>query len=197
MKAFVSKLGQILLLVLLTPFLLLGAILALLYIPVDHIRYKRSHYYKDFGLRYHVFVGISPYYRLYEVIKKNDLPIRYIKTTGDGEHIAHGYFLYGDTLIFNDFSNVYYNDDENLWVYEFEDRWISVDEMIETSIDDLRDRGGYDGIMKGVILIKRNSFADDDLPRAEKSGRFILYDKKCEAEALKHYISAAKKTEID
>lgn len=99
-KTFKDRLleaGIMLLLVLLIPVLVVYLIFKLLWMPVAYIKVKRSLYHKAFPSKFSLFDGLHVDSEPYAAIVENDLPVEYVKHSGD--YTYRGYFIYKDTLL--------------------------------------------------------------------------------------------------
>lgn len=99
--------------ILLSPFLSVTGIVLLIRLPFDFAAYKRSFYYRDYGLKYTFLAGMSAYIKLYEIIRRASLPIQYVRAPENGEVYAthgYGYFLRHEVLILPDLGAVWYED---------------------------------------------------------------------------------------
>lgn len=115
---FKDKLGKFfctfLVIVLIIIFIPLLLICALLYLPIDYIKFKRSRYQKDFPRKYSLFSGVHIDNKIYTLIKENNLPIEYYKC--DGDYDFEGYFLYKDALL-NFIEPFCYLKENDEWMY--------------------------------------------------------------------------------
>ena len=89
--------GIMLLLILLIPFLMLYCVFKLLWMPVTYIKTRRSAYHQDFPCKFPALGELHTDSKPYEVIKKNNLPVAYVKNQGD--YSLCGYFIYKDALL--------------------------------------------------------------------------------------------------
>lgn len=98
MRESVSKPVSAILFLLFSPFIILFGLGLLIYLPVDCLKYFNSPYRKNTNEKYYLFGGLSPYFRLYNIISKNRLPIDFYRDT-NVEINSYGYFVYKNTLI--------------------------------------------------------------------------------------------------
>ena len=96
------------------PLLLLMLIGSIIYTPVDYIIFKRSAYQKDFPRKYKWLCGTHINNRLYTIIKKNCLPITYLRDPEDYE--MSGDFIYKDTLL-NFSEPFFYDKKREAWLF--------------------------------------------------------------------------------
>ena len=101
-------------------------------LPFDYVKYKNSHYHKDFP---HKISWWNPYHddsEFYETIKENDLPIEYIKWSEDYDD--KGYFVYKDILFY--FTDIFGFDKEK-------GEWFMYCESDDGEEDDGRENDAY------------------------------------------------------
>ena len=178
------------------PFLFIAVVLfsaaLMLYVPIDYIKYKKSPYYKIERKKYDTFDAVSKTFKLYNIIAKNNLPIKYINdptTEGIG-----GRFVYNKTLIIIALSDWVYKDgcwkfkidedDENLIPFG-----LTFDEDIEQEIEAANHVAGDIICEDAVILIKADMIEyPENLPWEEiNADRFIVYEEN-PLQALKNFI---------
>ena len=114
-----SKIWRTLSVIILTPIVCIILLLLLLWTPIDYIKYKFSRYYKDTKEKYSWMCAVSCYVRLYDLIKKENLPIEYHRCN-DSHVTGYGYFVYKDVLILNDYE-LSYDPEKQIWLVEIED----------------------------------------------------------------------------
>ena len=147
-------------------------------LPFDYIKYKRSLYYKNTKKKYTFFDASNQNFEVYNEINKHNLPIRFIHHPEE-KSTVYGWFVFEQTLIIVNAFNFEYNAESEKWIFstevdEEENRvLLSVDEYIETEIEDVNQALGDKVCDKAVILI-----CSDDLENAEnahKEERFLIY----------------------
>ena len=190
--------------VLLTPFILLAFVISLLWglirYPFCKAKYKKSHYFKDFGIKYAAFVYDSDFYTVYNAIKEANLPLTSVLCRDRKNRANDMLFFYGKTL-FCVYSKeeIDYDADNGNWIVEIyndrtdKDETVDIIDHINKWIDDqliahpdcpLPDRR--------VILIQPKHIAKKNRIRAMESHEFLVYDKKNIATALEKFISEQK-----
>ena len=150
--------------------------------PFDYLKYKRTQYYKNTGTKYTFLAGMSPRVKLYEVIKKEQLPIDFYRDeTGLTED---GYFLYRDTLILNDYVDLCYDEERNRWQVEIEDEYVDIQTEVNDDINRCNELLKANVCRKAVALMDGDTWEEHpDLPY-ENIAFVPVYDNKL-AEALK------------
>ena len=96
------------------PFCILLFLGAVLYTPIDYIRFKRSVYQKDYPRRYKWLCGCHTDNPIYTIVKKNKLPIAYLRFYDAYE--LPGDFILGDTVLL--FSKpFFYAKEKEAWLF--------------------------------------------------------------------------------
>ena len=101
MKKILSKIGSFFGTVFALIFALIFGVCVVFYLPIDYIKYKRSHYYKTERKKYRLFAATGMHFELYNLIAKYNLPIKYVKNPKD-DSLNCGWFVFGDTLLIID-----------------------------------------------------------------------------------------------
>ncbi len=157
---------------------------ALLKAPADWFRYRKSFFYREQGEKFRLFLCDNPQYRLYNLIRERNLPIRYIP--GNPEKPSEsGWFLYKNTLIVHDLFVMTYDAPENRWLVG------NATPLMEHVLSRLRELNrvlGREECTQMFLPIRRSEIAKKDLPRAEQDFRFVLYDKGQLGEILEAYV---------
>ena len=174
--------ATIILLIILLPLIICGAVLylvvdAVLW-PFRRISYGRSHYYRDLGLKYSQDVTKTPQYRFYNKAVKAGYPVRFPAPEPDG----YRYFTYGGTsYVFPDFDVLDRDTDTGVWQILSEDgeKWLPLDTAYERVLssgvplparilvtrDMLMDDKTKDELPSAVVLVKKLS---DPVPDIRK-----------------------------
>ncbi len=96
------------------PLMLLVLLGQFLLTPITYIRFKKSRYQKDFPRKFSLFCGVHPDNEVYTIVKKNDLPVEYIKYNEDYD--LFGYFVSGDILL-NFTEPFFYDEKKKVWLF--------------------------------------------------------------------------------
>ncbi len=158
------------------------------YLPIDYIRYKRSPYYKKVRKKYDSFAGTGRYFKVYNEILANDLPIQYIANPKD-DSLERGRLVFKDTLIIPNFFNFEYDPETGVWqdCYEDEDgkrTVMELQEFIEMEIQDANEQVGQTICKEAIVLISAKDLKDVEQAKNEK--KFLIYEKNL-PEVLKNY----------
>lgn len=134
----------------------------LLYLPVDYVRYKTSRFGREVGERYTAWKGLFGIVKLYNGIRKAELPIQY----------ADGNFLYENIMILYDVGRISYRGETGEWLIDQEN------ETQETTLTAFAEEqlARDPNCKRAVFLIDRESVDCDDLPEAERCETILLYD---------------------
>lgn len=118
MKTVLRKIGEFFSLLLALPLILLSLLFILCKAPVDYIRYRRSLYRKETGEKAHWW-PYNDYIRLYDIIKTNNLPLKYLRNTAVDIN-GDGYWIIGNAAITPDWG-LAYDEDKAKWTANEED----------------------------------------------------------------------------
>ena len=159
-------------------------------LPFDYVKYKRSLYYKNTKKKYTFFDASNDNFKIYNEINKNNLPINFIHHPKE-KSLVYGWFVFEKTLIVVNAFNFEYDAESGRWVFSTEADeeekhvLLSIDEYIETEIEEVNQALGDKVCDKAVILI-----CADNLENAEnacKEERFLIY-KNDRIERLKLFV---------
>lgn len=172
---------------------ILGAVffvlILIVYIPVDYIRYKRSLYYKNERTKYSLMEGSGIMFELYNEIFSAGLPIEFVHNPVE-DSVSSGWFVYDQTLIIPNVFCFTYDTDNGAWTYEVEDDEetkkciMSLDEYIETSMQEANELTGETICSNAIVLIHAGSIENAELARNED--KFLIYDDN-RVEVLKNF----------
>lgn len=204
-KCLAKILVVILILVILVPLGALYFLYKILTMPFAYIRHKRSLYQKDFPCRYSIWRYPHHDEKVYTVIKKNDLPIAYIKC--QTEYEMPGYFVYKDILL--DFNEPFFYDKERgLWLTELEEKsedeqpsdeelentedCLTVDEGKKRCLEDFH-RDVPDYVCNRVVMFYlrghvERGYNKGGLERMRSLGDFVVYEKGELAAAIQNFV---------
>ena len=77
MKKVLSKIFEIFLWIVAVPAVIIAGIALLLYTPIAIFKYRRSAFYRDTHHKYEMFIRNAMWFQLYEIMRKNDLPLSF------------------------------------------------------------------------------------------------------------------------
>ncbi len=158
--------------------MLLVGIGFLIYLPFDYIKYKCSLYYKHEHKKYTLFAGLSVYFKIYNIILKNDLPIKYYKLNYDS--LSQGRFIYDKILVVPDVV-LEYDEAREDWVIKINDDSHEPDikglsEYLDEEICIVNEKLGQTVCKKAVVLVEGDSGNIENVEKASDDGRFLIYD---------------------
>ncbi|MBE6718252.1 MAG: hypothetical protein E7574_03220 [Ruminococcaceae bacterium] len=142
--------------ILLIPIAVVFLLFLLVLTPIDYYKYKKSRYYKDTKEKYSWLCTVSYYIKLYDLIKKENLPIDYYRCNNDN-FTGYGFFVYKDTLILNEFDPCF-DAEKNIWLAEIEDEYVDIKGEVEAAINECNDLLKNDICKKAVVLIDKDLF---------------------------------------
>ena len=177
MKKILSKIGTFFA-------ILFGILLALfvglcfvLLLPFDYIKYKRSLFYKIERKKYKFFAGSTFYFKFYNEIAKNNLPIKYIFNPKN-EALECGWFVFDKTLLIPDTMVEYHSDIEKWFCSEYDGGRdavsVTLDEYLQQEIDNINKLLESTVCDKAVVLLDINNIENIDI--AKQESRFLIYD---------------------
>lgn len=138
-------------------FLICAAITYVFQLPKNKKEYKKSQYYKEFGLPFTISRLYSPEYRFFNSLKKRDLPVNYIRQASNGLQ----YFIYNDSLfLFPDFDQIDFNEETSEWQVNYDGDW----QDFEQAYKDIVSKVDPDALVLPVkLLVERKMFPKTDL----------------------------------
>ena len=191
------------------PLCLLLLVGAILYTPIDYIKFKRSAYQKDFPRKYKWLCGRHVDNKVYSIIKENNLPISYLRFYEDYE--LSGDFLYKDTVL--NFSQPFFFDEKKeewlFWPHNKDENEVEDDEddEVEDNTDDcLSEEESRKYILEqfnerypDIVCTKIAFFYEDKyvkgvygklaLEKMNQNNAFIVFQKGKLKETIQNYIS--------
>ena len=199
MKKILSKIGNLFGTLFGILLALILAVCVIFLLPIDYIKYKRSLYYKTERKKYRLYAGTGINFEIYNEIIKNDLPIKYIYNPND-DSLERGWFVYDNTLIIPNVFSFEYNTETKKWNYccevveddDTEKRIImSLDEYIETEVEEANELAGDNICDKAIVLIDANCIENVEFAKSEN--KFLIYDDR--EEVLKSFCNSNKNKE--
>lgn len=185
MKKLLGTIGGGVLAIVVVILLTVAVIIAL---PIDYIQYKTSHVYRKDRRKYSFFAASSSNFKTYNAALREHIPLEFVESP-QGRSFEFGYLVLGRTLVVSNVYNFNYDESAGHWVYQCENEHgelitTSLDEYIETSIDEANSDAGRVICDSVVFLIERTD--EGDLGPNEHPS-FIVYDGDV-ADALKELL---------
>ena len=148
----------------------------ILYLPIDIIKYFTSLYYKNTKERYYLFGALSSYFKLYNIIKRNNLPIAFYRNKILNIN-SYGYFVYKNILILTDY-NMIYNEDNKEFTYDIDNDSIRFDsDIVKEELKECNECIGSEICNYAIVFIEYNDIKADVQLEFENY-RFMLVDEK-------------------
>ena len=190
MKKVLNKIFEIFLWIIAIPTVLVAGLALFLYTPIDMIKYRRSAFYRDTHHKYERFIGNAMWFRLYEIMRKDNLPLSFHLHSTDED--TTGYFCYKDTLLAMDWPLEYApNQQEWFVLYDNEDHepCTPMSEALELELNAFHKNTGVNECHRAVVLADLEYIADEDRPHLAECPNIITYQgKKDLSRALKAWI---------
>lgn len=155
--------------------------------PFQIIRYRKSAFYRNLGVKFNFYIPNTYTYTLYNRIHDAGLPIEYLLPE-DPEQAADGFFLWKDTLLIHDLSEIVYSDQLQSWTVYPEDQEPLADTVADILLRVKQVRA--EEVARIVILMDREDLELGDLARAQDDPLFLLHSGSDLEQVLNHYIQA-------
>ena len=170
----------------------LCGIFAILVLPLDYRKYKRSLYYKKERRKYSLFAASGNHFALYNEILKHGLPIRYVENPNNGS-LECGWFAFEDILILLDPYGLEFDCKNSQWVFREDGETNSVmtlDELIRMELEGVNEFTGREICKYAVVLMDESCISDREKANADKRMLFYNDDR---PEVLKHLCEDPRK----
>ena len=182
--------------ILLSPVFLIILLVHILYTPIDFIIFMTSEYRRQTGQKYVWLVTTSKIFRLFSIIQKNNLDIKYYPIAGTTS--ACGYLVTGNVLI--DYDSFTFLAEDGNWYVNVEDADQKLDTVEGITLSNFEKEHGFCP-RRVVYLIEQGDIGEEEhLNKARMEKNFFIYNKK-EAGSLVHtliaIIEAAKASDTD
>lgn len=180
MKKVLQILGTIALFILIIPLLFLAGIFSLFTLPFNLIRYRKSHYYRDFGHKYSMSIFYSMRYRLYNLCMEKGIDLQMVSS--DEKDCEYGYFVHDNALIVTDIRDVYFDNEESAWGISDEDpnhedgEFLRLADLLAQAVQDVQNILHSDTPYRAVLLADALQFENDDEEFARKNKMFLVCD---------------------
>lgn len=177
-----SKIRDNIILILLLPVFILAALIALLYTPIDLVRFKTSQYSRDRKKeqgrmpKYSWLAGLSCPIRTYELFKKNGFELVTPKKGVADDSADDMYFFSGGILFWIDKTPVY--DEENgRWYIENED------DPADFAVHSATKKVVFENVTgikcdRLVYLVNEKEYSKKEKEQLSQEPSIVLYNKK-------------------
>ena len=192
MKKILGKILEVFLWIIAIPTVLVVGLALFLYTPIDMIKYRRSAFYRDTHCKYEPFIGNAMWFRLYEIMRRDNLPLDFHLHSTDED--TTGYFCYKNTLLALDWPLEYASDRKEWFVlYDNEDHepCTPMSEALELEL-----KAFYKNISKAechraVVLADMEYIAEEDRPHLAECPDILPYrGKKDLPRAIKAWVES-------
>jgi hypothetical protein len=175
MKKVLSKIGDFFVTLLGVLLVLIIGVCFIVVLPLDYIKYKRSLYYKTEHKKYRLFAASGIYFRIFNEIIKNDLPIEYYYNPNN-DSLECGWFVFDKTLIIPDAALEYVDDD---WIIHIDNDGhdgaiLSLTDFLEGEIKEANELIGETVCEKAIVLL--NEYQTENIVVAKNDNRLIVYE---------------------
>ena len=170
--------------------LILTLLVSALRTPFDYYAYRRSPFYRDFKRKYRMFICTNWEYRMYNLVKEKNLPIRYFPAN-EAKPEDGGYFVYKQTLIVNNLMQVEFRDSDQRWIFQHTDKdgaqAMAIMDYVMDCVREVNELPGHKTVTHMLIPIHRKQVAKKDLARIERDQRFLMHNGKDLGDLLEAY----------
>lgn len=155
--------------------------------PFRWVQYRKSHFYRETGIPFRIGIMDHFTFVLYELIRKENLPIRYLMPK-DPKHACDGFFLAGNTLLIHNLPGISYEERLGGWTAYPEDEEHLTDTVAEILLHLRTDHPDVE-INDVRILMDFDGESDEHRSMAEGNPLFLVYE---EAEELPELLRSSK-----
>ncbi|MBR2413188.1 MAG: hypothetical protein IKB13_01690 [Clostridia bacterium] len=161
MKTFLTKLHEKLPEILVYLLLPIAAPIVLILMGVvsvkEHLKYKKTRYYRDTHERFTVLGGATTHIAFYNAIKESDLPVAFYRDK-TAKAAGYGYFLYDDVLILCDYDSdiCFFDKEKGEWMVHCARDY----RLLATEVDEQLQKAnaffGTDKCKRAVVLMEKS-----------------------------------------
>ena len=175
MKKLISVIKDALMTCIIVVVLIFTTICIVIAAPFRCLQYRKSHFYRDTGTPFKIGMMDHFTFVLYELIKKEQLPIRYLMPS-DPEKRCDGFFLAGTTLLIHNLPGIFYEEKLGGWTAYPEDEEPLADTVAQIL---LKLRGDHPDveITDVRILMEIEDESPEHINRVRQDPLFIPYEK--------------------
>ena len=176
MKKVFSKILEVFLWIVAVPFTIIAGIALLLYTPIAIFKYRRSAFYRDTHHKYEMFIRNAMWFQLYEIMRKENLPLRFHLHSTDED--TRGYFYYRDTLLAMDWPMEYApNQQEWFVLYDNEDHepCTPMSKALELELNAFHKNTGNAECHRAVVLADIENIREEDRPHLAECPDILPY----------------------
>lgn len=190
-----GKFSKIIIWIVVFPLTILMALFLIIYTPIDYIRYCFSHRRKEMKrlyekrAKYSWLVTLTSHYRLYELITKQNLPIRFFPRS---ENPCINGFFYCNGILFLEDIVPHYDHENNNWYISQKDCAEDLTDYMELEKEEFHKCMGYNENLtceRVVFLVNEKDFSREEKDMAESAEFILTYNKKNFAEKINEFFS--------
>jgi hypothetical protein len=174
MKKLISVIKDALMTCIIVVVLIFTTLYIVIAAPFRCLQYRKSHFYRDTGTPFKIGMMDHFTFVLYELIKKEQLPIRYLMPT-DPKRACDGFFLAGSTLLIHDLSGIFFDESLGGWTAYPEDKE-PLSDTVAAMLLRLRMDYPNEEVTDVRILLDCDNESAEDQARAEQEPLFLVYD---------------------
>ncbi len=143
-------------------------------LPFRYAEYRKSHFFRDNGLKFSPFIADSYTFRLYELFRRENLGIRYLMPK-DPKQAADGFFLAGSTLLIHNLSGIFYEEHLGGWTAYPEDEEPLSDTVAKILLH-LRSEYPEQTVTDVRILLEWDNEVPENRDQAKQEPLFVVYE---------------------
>ena len=143
-------------------------------LPFRYADYRKSHFFRDNGVKFSPFIADSYTFRLYELFRRENLSIRYLMPK-DPKQAADGFFLAGNTLLIHNLSGIFYEERLGGWTAYPEDE-VPLSDTVAEILLRLRSEYPEQTVTDVRILLEWDNEVTEYRDQAKQESLFVVYE---------------------
>ena len=196
--------SQVIIFIFILPIAVLTCLLLILYTPVDYIRYLCSSHHKEmkkiYGskAKYTWLATLSYHFRVYELITKNDLPVKYFRDQRV-KMCTYGYFFYKGTLLIVDVVP-HYDMETKAWCIVREGDASDLQGYIECEKEEFESFANGNAELsceRVIFLVSETELCDEDKANIKASDFILPYNKANFAKRIEEFFNESQLTDSE
>lgn len=187
MKKIILFIRNALLSIFVVMLLLFTTICIVIASPFRWMQYRKSHFFRETGIPFRIGIMDHFTFVLYELIRKESLPIRYLMPK-DPKLALDGFFLAGSTLLIHNLPGIFYEERLGGWTAYPEDEEPLADTVAEILLQLRTDHPDVE-ITDVRILMDFDGESTEHRAMAEENPLFLIYE---EADELPKLLRSSK-----
>lgn len=142
--------------------------------PIRWVQYRKTHFYQETRIPFRIGIMDHFTFQLYELVKKEQLPIRYLMPN-DPKLACDGFFLAGTTLLIHDQPGIAYEEKLGGWTAYPEDEEPLADTVAEILLR-LHEAFPNEEVSEVRVLIDIDNESPELLNRIQQDPLLIPYE---------------------